>query len=179
MTSAEANVAHQESFLEQTSVEVELSEAAVLVAQARAKYDVDDAARQTILAEEGAARKGQAELARQPAAVSTELIARDSSELDVAKAAYEEAKLSLDAMIDGKHASVRLAEAALAHSTAVLKDRTVYAPSDGKVLNLQLQPSNVVRLKTPVLTFVNEADPWILMKIRQKDAQHITVAFWG
>ncbi|MEH6832970.1 MULTISPECIES: HlyD family secretion protein [Falsihalocynthiibacter] len=192
LTSAGANVAHQESLLEQTSVQVEISKAAVSAAQARAKYDVDEAARQTKLAEEGAARKDLAERARQTAAVSSELvieaekqlkedelIARDSSELDVAKAAYEEAKLSLDAMIDGEHASVRLAEAALAHSTAILKDRTVYAPSDGQVLNLQLQPGDVVRLKTPVLTFVNEADPWILMKIRQKGAQHITVGDIG
>jgi multidrug resistance efflux pump len=54
-----------------------------------------------------------------------------------------------------------------------LAQRTVYAPSDGQVVNLQLQPGDVVRLKSPVLTFVSAADPWIFLKIRQKGAQHI------
>lgn len=154
---AQASVAHQESLLQQAAVQVEISSAAVLAAQAQQKFDVDETARQTKLAEEGAGRRDVAERARQTAAVSSELvieaqkqfkedqlIASDRSELDVAKATAEEAELSLDAIIDGEHATVKVAKAKLAQSTTRLKNRTVLAPSDGQILNLQLQPSFIL-----------------------------------
>ena len=47
------------------------------------------------------------------------------------------------------------------------------APSNGYVVNLAVHEGTVVRLKTPVLTFVSTDEYWIAGKYRQKGIQWI------
>jgi multidrug resistance efflux pump len=186
LDAAAANVAHEQTALKQAALEVAVAKSELVSAQAKAKRDQDEANAQSSLADKGFQRALAAERAREAATISAqklieagkkikeaELRANDRSRLLAVQAEMKKVQLSLDAMVNGEHASVRLAEAELANARIMLAHRTVYAPSAGRVVNLQLQPGEVVRLKTPVLAFVSSVDPWIFLKIRQKGAQHI------
>jgi multidrug resistance efflux pump len=189
---AGARVAHENEKLKQAAIQVELAKATLAAAEAKEKFDKDESDAQAQMAAKGVTTARRAERAQQSHQISLEkvvgarkdvkeaiLIAADRSELLEAEAEYRKVQLSLDAMIDGKHATVRETEAQLLSAMVKLKERTVYAPIDGHVINLQLQPGTVVRLKTPVLAFVSSLEPWIVVKVRQKGAQYIAVGDLG
>jgi multidrug resistance efflux pump len=166
--------------------------ASLAAAEAQEKFNKDESDAQATLAGQGFARQLLADRALQTYAISrqnvveareqimeAELVAADRSVLLEAEAEFRKTQLSLDAMIDGKHASVREIEAQLLSAKVRLKQRTVYAPIDGRVINLQLQPGTIMRLKTPALAFVSSIDAWIVVKVRQKGAQYIAVGDEG
>ncbi len=192
LEAADARVAHEQEKLKQAAVHVELMKAALAAAEAQEKFDKDESEAQAKLAGQGFARQLLADRALQTYAVSrqkvveareqvkeAELVAADRSLLLGAEAEFRKIQLSLDAMIDDRHATVREIEAQLLAAKVRLKERTVYARVDGHVINVQLQPGTIVRLKTPVLAFVSSLDPWIVVKVRQKGAQHIAVGDEG
>jgi multidrug resistance efflux pump len=186
LDAAAANVTHENEKLKVAATEVELLEAVLSAAREKEKLDRIESDAQKQLVAKGAATARRAERALQNLRISQDKVieaeknvteakqkANDRSVLLGAKANYAKAELSLSAMIDGEHASVRKVEAQLKTAEINLEQRTVYAPSDGHVINLQLQPGTVVRLKVPIVAFVSSLDQWIVVKIRQKGAQYV------
>lgn len=52
-----------------------------------------------------------------------------------------------------------------------LDQTQIVAPSDGYVVNLQLRPGVFIRLKSPVLSFVDTEEYYLVAKVRQKATQ--------
>jgi len=75
-----------------------------------------------------------------------------------------EKKVNLKAELDAFRAELALQQYHL--------DQTqIVAPSDGYVVNLQLRPGVFVRLKKPVLTFVDTEQYYLVAKVRQRATQ--------
>lgn len=64
-------------------------------------------------------------------------------------------------------------KAELAQAQYNLDHTQIVAPSDGYVVNLQLRPGVFVRLKVPVMTFVDTEDYYLVAKVLQKATQWI------
>ena len=189
---AAARIIHQSEKLAQADVNIEVAKAQLATAKAQEEFDKQEYDAQSKLAEDQFAAALRADRAYQVyqiaqdrtlAAANDLLVARmvadDDSKLVEAEAEYQAIKQKLAAMVDGEHAQVRKVEAQLAAARYRLKERTVVAPSDGQVVNLQLRPGTQVRLKTPVVTFLSADEPWIVAKIRQKGAQHVRIGDEG
>ena len=63
--------------------------------------------------------------------------------------------------------------AALAQAQYNLEHTTIRAPSDGYVSNLQLYPGSFVRLKQPVMAFVNSEEHWLVATVPQRGIQRL------
>jgi len=68
------------------------------------------------------------------------------------------AEAQLDAVVDGEHALVHRAKAALAAAELQLAETKVEAPSDGIVTNLQLSVGAYVNIGTQVMTLIDTAE---------------------
>lgn len=97
------------------------------------------------------------------------------AQLSVAKASQRAAEMAYDAMLDGQHAQVAEIEAKLATAKYNLEHTIIRAPSNGYVPNMQLYPGAFIRLKQPVMPFVNEEEYWILGNFDQRGMQHVRV----
>ena len=62
-------------------------------------------------------------------------------------------------------------QAKLAQQQYHLDQTQIVAPSDGYVVNLQLRPGVFIRLKKPVLTFVDTEEYYLVAKVRQRATQ--------
>ena len=77
-----------------------------------------------------------------------------------------EKKVNLKAELDALQAE-------LAKQQYHLDQTQIVAPSDGYVVNLQLRPGVFIRLKKPVLTFVDTEEYYLIAKVLQKATQWI------
>jgi multidrug resistance efflux pump len=183
---------HEKVLFEEAQAALEEAKARVEAAQEQLKLDQVVAKSLTKAAAQGAAGTLRVDRAQQDALISqatlvgakaelnqAKLVASDRSPLLEAEATLKKIELSLEAMIDGEHASVREIESQLKTAQVHLQERTVYAPSDGYVANLQLHPGVNIRLKTPVMAFVSSQDPWLVVKVRQKGGQWIAAGDLG
>lgn len=100
-------------------------------------------------------------------------VASAESDLQVALANQEAAKLALDSEVGTEHTAVAEILAELSTAQYNLENTIVRAPHDGYVVNLQLRPGVNIRLKAPVLTFVSEERHFIVARILQRATQHI------
>lgn len=102
-----------------------------------------------------------------------ERVADTESQLAESRAKVQELQLAIDAKYDGLNPVVAEAQGQLKKSQYSLQQRTIVAPSDGYVVNLQLHVGQYVRLKTPVMTFVSTEDYWIIAKVPQVAVQRL------
>jgi multidrug resistance efflux pump len=90
------------------------------------------------------------------------------AELTRARAAQRAAEIALDSEVGDEHSAVAEVLAELAQAQYNLDHTTIVAPSDGYVANLQLYPGSFVRLKQPVMAFVNSEEHWLLATVPQR-----------
>ena len=95
------------------------------------------------------------------------------AELEVARAALRGAEIALDSEVGDQHTGVAEVLAELNTARYNLENTTIRAPSDGYVSNLQLYPGAFVRLKAPVMTFVNSEKHWLLATVPQRGIQRL------
>jgi len=95
------------------------------------------------------------------------------AELESAKAAQQAAEISLDSNIGDEHTIVAEVLAELAAAQYNLDHTTIKAPSDGYAANLQIYPGAFVRLKQPVMAFVNSEQHWLLATVLQRGVQRL------
>ena len=95
------------------------------------------------------------------------------AELQAAVAELANAELALNSLVGGQHTSVAEVVAELEEAEYNLRHRTVYAPSDGYVVNLMLHPGTFVRLKEPLLAFVATDYYWLIAPIDQRGSQRV------
>lgn len=95
------------------------------------------------------------------------------AEREAAVAELADADLALNSLVGGQHTSVAEVVAMLEEAEYNLRHRTVYAPSDGYVVNLMLHPGTFVRLKTPVMAFVSSDYYWLIAPIDQRGSQRV------
>jgi len=95
------------------------------------------------------------------------------AELESAKAARRAAELSLDSVVGDQHTAVAEVLAELNKAKYNLEHSVVRAPSDGYVSNLQIYPGTYIRLKTPVMTFVNTEEHWLIATIPQRGVERL------
>jgi len=95
------------------------------------------------------------------------------AELDSARAAQAAAEISLDSEVGDEHTAIAEVLADLNLARYNLEHAVVRAPSDGYVSNLQIYPGTYARLKTPVMTFVNTEEHWLLATIPQRGVEHL------
>jgi len=93
--------------------------------------------------------------------------------LESAEAALRAATLALDSEVGDQHTEVAEALAELKLAQYNLDHTTVVAPSDGYVANLQLYPGAFIRLKQPVMAFVNSEDHWLVATVLQRGVHKI------
>lgn len=111
--------------------------------------------------------------AAQATANQAKLEASSDSALLEAKATQQKFKDAYDSQIDGEHTQVKQIEAELANARIKLENRTLYAPSNGYVVDLAVHEGTVVRLKTPILAYVSTDEYWITGKYLQKGIQWV------
>lgn len=88
--------------------------------------------------------------------------------VSVAQARLEHARLAYESEISGEHTRVATAKAELARAELDLKETTVFAPSDGFVINLHLRPGSMVGgLTTPVMSFVEKSESMLAALVKQ------------
>jgi multidrug resistance efflux pump len=80
---------------------------------------------------------------------------------------------ALDARIGEEHALVAEAEAQLAQARLNLEWTRVYAPANGYVTNVQLREGSYVHVGTPVLTFIDRDQWWVVANFRENSLQNI------
>jgi len=95
------------------------------------------------------------------------------ADLEQAQAALRAAEIALDSNVGGKHTLVAEVLAALAQAQYNLEHTTIRAPSDGYVSNLQLYPGAFVRLKQPVMAFINSEEHWLVATVPQRGIQRL------
>jgi len=77
-----------------------------------------------------------------------------------------EKKVNLKAELDALQAE-------LAQAQYHLDQTQIVAPADGYVVNLQLRPGVFIRLKKPVLTFVDTEEYYLIARVRQRATQWV------
>jgi len=97
------------------------------------------------------------------------------AQLVVNRATLKAVAAAYDAMLDGQHAKVAEMEAKLETAQYNLDNTIIRAPSDGYVPNMQLYPGSFIRLKQPVMPFVNSEEDWIVAELDQRGMQHVRV----
>lgn len=68
---------------------------------------------------------------------------------------------------------IKLAQASLAQAELNLSYTKVYAPADGYVTNLTLQPGTTVTTGQPQFAFVESGDYWVDANFKETDFEHI------
>ncbi|MGA9575253.1 MAG: HlyD family secretion protein [Lysobacterales bacterium] len=94
-------------------------------------------------------------------------------ELEVARVAQQGAEIALDSEVGDQHSAVAEVLAELALARYNLDNTTVVAPADGYVANLQLYPGAFIRLKQPVMAFVNTQEHWLVATVLQRGIQRL------
>lgn len=140
-----------------------------------------DAKRQTLLGLEEALLQAMAREAEARAAVDAELngentvVVQARAQLVDARAAESSARLAVESVIDGENTSVAQIRAQLRKAELDLSFTTLLAPTEGFVTNLQLREGSVVRSGTPVMSFVDSSDRFLVAALSQNVVRHIKV----
>jgi multidrug resistance efflux pump len=105
----------------------------------------------------------------------TDTVQSQKAELEGAQAALAKAQLSYNSMIDGEHTEVAELQARLDKANYDVAQTTIVAPTNGYVVDMNLQAGVEVRLKQQVMTFVEgDLDKyWIMAKVPQFGVKRI------
>ncbi len=95
------------------------------------------------------------------------------AELESAQAAQRSAEIALDSEVGDQHTAVAEVLANLNVAKYNLEHTAIRAPSDGYVANLQIYPGSFVRLKQPIMTFINSEDHWLIATVPQRGVQRL------
>lgn len=95
------------------------------------------------------------------------------ADLESAQAALQAALIALDSEVGDEHTAVAAVLGELAQAKYNLTHTTVVAPSNGYVANLQVYPGAFVRLKQPLMAFVNTDERWLVATVPQRGVQHL------
>ncbi len=101
------------------------------------------------------------------------LVAKAEAQLRQARATESKARLAVDSVIDGENTSVIQIRAQLRQAQLNLGWTTVTAPTEGFVTNLQLREGFVVRAGTPVMSFVDTSERYLIVPLAQNVVRHI------
>lgn len=148
--------------------DVQVAREAVARAQAELDYRQIEANRYTQLASQGAAPKEEAQRWEAHVAVGQADVASAKAQLARAEAAY-------GAQIDGVNTQVIEAQAQLQQAQYFLSQTVIYAPADGKIVNLQVQEgmvAGIVRFGA-IASFIVDDDPYLLAMYRQENLQFV------
>jgi multidrug resistance efflux pump len=159
---AQAQLAQAKQNVLVLEADVEAAAAQVEAAKANVSYAETQFARYSNLSRQGAAR--QEETDRWHDEVETR-----TSQLLEAHANLKKAQLTYDSQIDGVNTAVAEAEAQLVQENYYLDNTTIYAPTDGFIINLQPVPGLVVGILRvgAIASFVTNDDPYLLASYRQ------------
>jgi len=83
------------------------------------------------------------------------------------------AQIALDSRVGDQHTAVAEVVAELGQARYYLEHTTIRAPSNGYVSNLQIYPGAMVRLKQPLMSFINSEEHWLLAQVRQRGVEHL------
>ena len=100
-------------------------------------------------------------------------VAALKAKLQSDRAMVRESELAFESEVGDQHTEIAEVMAHLATARYHLANTIIRAPSDGYVSNLQLYPGSFVRLKSPVMTFINSEEQWIVAKMDQRGIQHV------
>jgi multidrug resistance efflux pump len=159
LVAADTTVAQLNETVNQAQATLDESKATVLEAQANFEQ-VSKAAG------ENAVSTLRLEEAKEKLSVS-------QAEVKGAEAALKSAQIALDSKVGDKHTAVAEALSELNEAKYYLKHTTILAPSDGYVANHQLYPGAFIRLKQPVMAFVNTEESWLVATVPQRGIQHL------
>lgn len=95
------------------------------------------------------------------------------AELEATLAELGSAEIALESKVGDEHSAVAEVLAELEKARYNLDHTTIVAPSDGYVANLQLYPGAFIRLKQPVMAFVNTEEHWLVATVLQRGIQHL------
>lgn len=138
-----------------------------------------DAKRQTYLAMEEALLVARAQQVGAQAAVDSTMngqntvVVQAEAQLREARAAESKAQLAVDSVIKGENTAVAQTRAQLQQAKLNLSYTTVVAPADGFVTNLQLRPGFVARAGTPVMTFIDMSERYVVAPLTQNVVRHV------
>jgi len=138
-----------------------------------------DSKRQSYLAVQQALQQAQAQQVSAQAAVDSvvdgenTLVAQAEAQLRQAQASESKARLALDSVINGENTSVAQIRAQLRQAQLNLDWTTITAPAEGFVTNLQLREGFVVRAGTPVMSFVDASEQYLIVPLAQNVVRHV------
>jgi len=95
------------------------------------------------------------------------------AELESAQAAVRIAEIELNSEVGDQHTAVAEVLADLNVAKYNLQNTAIRAPSDGYVSNLQIYPGAFVRIKQPIMTFINSEQHWLIATIPQRGVQRL------
>ena len=95
------------------------------------------------------------------------------AELQGAEAGLQQAEIAFDSQVGDEHTAVAEVLGKIAETKYNLEHTTIRAPSDGYVSNLQLFPGAFIRLKQPVMAFINTEQKWLVATVLQRGIQHL------
>ncbi|MGJ8673902.1 HlyD family secretion protein [Rubritalea sp.] len=92
-----------------------------------------------------------------------------------AEATREKADLAYNSKINGEFTEVAQAQAQVDKYQYIVDDTTIVAPTDGYVVDMDLQPGVEIRLKQGVMTFVNSepGEYWVIGRVPQFGMQRV------
>lgn len=163
-----AQLVMAETQVESLKANVEVAEAKVQRSVAQLKLNQERLAEFSQAREKNAVSQIRIQQEEQDVKNAEAQLAVDKAELRAAQIAY-------DAKLDGKHAQIAEIEAKIANAQYTLDQTIIRAPADGYVPNMQLYPGSFIRLKTPVMPFVNEEESWVVGGFDQRGMQHVAV----
>ena len=168
-------VREEQALLETAKQNVQILKADVLVAeqkivQARSQlaYDLYGEKLASRLAGQGAGSEEDSQRANAQAKVGHATLQEARAELVAAQARY-------DSQIDGVNTSVVNAEAKLQEAQYYLENTTIYAPEDGRIMNLQVRPgmvSGIVRFGA-IASFICDDDRYLLATYNQENLKFV------
>jgi len=138
-----------------------------------------DGKRQTYLAMEEALLVAMAQQVGAQAAVDSTMngqntvVVQADAQLREARAAESKAQLAVDSVIKGENTAVAQTRAQLQQAKLNLSYTTVVAPADGFVTNLQLRPGFVARAGTPLMSFIDMSERYVVAPLTQNVVRHV------
>jgi len=94
-----------------------------------------------------------------------------------AEAELERAKINLQSSINGVNTNVAAIAAQLSEAQYYLENTTIYAPEDGRIVNLQVRPGMVAGIVRygAIASFICDSGPYLLANYNQESLKYVKV----
>jgi multidrug resistance efflux pump len=166
----EAELAQAMQDVKEYKAQVEIATQKLAKARAELEYAEYQKDLATGLAETGAGPEEDAQREE------TKFLVIEAS-IKEAEAELEKAKLRYNTKINGEHTNVAIVKAKLAEAKYYLNNTTIYAPEDGRIINLQVRPgmvSGIVRFGA-IASFICDEGPYLLANYFQENLKYVKV----